>query len=239
MKHFTNSQYKRQATNGLAPSERHLEDYLWAHPEAFGIIEVPDYANGDCLEIELLYRQFPLPSGIVDLIGLAAGYQVAIIEIKKGPIDAKALAQLMRYMDDVKAAWEQLFLEYCQDQRENYKLLFRRDIVNGSVESQRTRGFIVGSELPDKNLFISAAACGIDFVVYEYDGVKYDLQIVPSWRPRILEMSDNAKSVLASPLGALLEDALVSHLKQEKRHCEHWGDDNEKRYFFGDNGGAS
>lgn len=76
-------------------NERDIEDYLFENP---GQIKV----YGEHPVDTWIGRQLKVPSGIIDLIGQFSGICVAVVEIKNGPIDASAIAQVCRYAHDIE-----------------------------------------------------------------------------------------------------------------------------------------
>jgi hypothetical protein len=79
-------------------AEQDIEQWLWENPGAvtgeFGTIQ------------RWIKRQYKVPSGVVDLIGLSDDYQVVVVEVKNVGIDAGALTQVCRYAADVKYIYE-------------------------------------------------------------------------------------------------------------------------------------
>jgi hypothetical protein len=78
-------------------SERDIEDYLYHNP---GLVK-----TRCAISIERwIGRQFRVPSGVIDLLGVTAGYNLAVVEIKLGAVDASALTQVSRYASDISSA---------------------------------------------------------------------------------------------------------------------------------------
>src|SRR3990172_1466420 len=155
----------RQDGNSLAPSEKHLEDYIWAHPECLGLVT----KNSDDLGFpifELVARQVKLPTGRVDLIGMAYMSSLAIIELKKGVIDTRALAQLLRYMRDVKKVVELAVIDYKIMQLPGYENI-------GMIEDQYnlsealTFPLLIGADIESDDLLCACIACNVDVMLYE------------------------------------------------------------------------
>lgn len=85
----------------LADDEAQLQEQLKAHPELLPIDEFG--LDGPMLVIG---RETSLPSGAADLVGLARGGEVVIVEFKTGPQNTDfrhTLAQLLDYGSD---AWQ-------------------------------------------------------------------------------------------------------------------------------------
>lgn len=75
--------------------EKDIEDWLWDNPSAIRI---------EGTEISRwIARQFKLPSGIIDLLGVInnEGVQPVVVEVKNTEITSEALTQVMRYANDI------------------------------------------------------------------------------------------------------------------------------------------
>lgn len=157
---------------GKAPSEKHLEDYLWTHPEAFG----EENWNGENAlpHIVPLWRQVHMVSGIVDMVASNFDCGLAVIEIKKGKIDTKAFAQLMRYMRDFKN-----FVNYalCRANEEDPRLgnLSIYDLNIHEWRDLLLRGILVGEAIEDHNLLVACRACDVAVYTYNFDHGDYIL----------------------------------------------------------------
>lgn len=75
-------------------SEKDIEDYIEANPDLV-------MTNRGTGIYYWLARQFKVPSGIIDLLGFDEAGMPIVVELKKGPIDAAALAQVSRYAHDI------------------------------------------------------------------------------------------------------------------------------------------
>lgn len=157
-----------------APSEKHLEDYLWAHPEAFDEFGVDEH-NNPIPHFIPRWRQIPVASGIVDIVGSWFGLGLAVVEIKKGTIDTKAFAQIMRYKRDFRNMVQYLICTYGSNGaalREHMPMDHR---ITEWWKSELIQGILVGESIPDKNLLIACQACDIEVYTYQYDGAAYIL----------------------------------------------------------------
>lgn len=76
--------------------ERDLESWLYQNPEA-----VPGTNHAEPPITQWLARQYPLPSGAADLIGVRSNGLVVVAEIKGVPINKAAILQVCRYAQDV------------------------------------------------------------------------------------------------------------------------------------------
>src|SRR5690349_1304072 len=109
-------------------SEKDVEGWLYAHPETVRL--------GTSWQVkQWIGRQYKLPSGIADLIGVNEDGTVVVVEIKNVPADARAIAQVCRYAEDVRAIL---------DRRESYSwrngqgAIVLRVVIAPSVESVYT-----------------------------------------------------------------------------------------------------
>lgn len=167
-----------------APSEKHLEDYLWNHSEALGTMDL--YSDGE--EIVNLYdfewRQLRLPSGIVDLAGTAIYNKLFFAELKKGEIDIAAFAQIMRYMRDFKALLNVFtrpsgYQKYLQSLFPGAKSQFephdyeRAEYGACSWSEAILKPVLIGSKISDKNLILACNACNVSIFTYNYDNGEY------------------------------------------------------------------
>ncbi len=91
-------------TNRVNIVEKDIEDWLWENPDEIAAII---YATVD---FQWVARQYRLPSGILDLLGIATvnyGPRVqripVLVEVKNQTITSSALAQVCRYAHDLQA----------------------------------------------------------------------------------------------------------------------------------------
>lgn len=136
-----------------APSEKHLEDYLVT-----------------CFGADVIQRQAKLPHGIADLI-LKFGNFVAVAELKKGPIEAEAVVQLLRYMSDMRRIFAYARYRWYAERKQFYKS--RPNVGNSGPEE--LLGVIIGHELPDHKIMHVCEMSQILVMTYEYDGHRYRL----------------------------------------------------------------
>jgi len=156
---------------GLAPSEKHLEDYLWETPGALGWFDVPPH--GAAPMVEFRWRQLRLPSGIVDLVGSCFYNSLFIAEVKKGPIDAAAFAQLMRYMHDFKQIMFNTFDRYQALYRPEWDRVARHPLIHGNWEDILLQGALIGHGVKDEALLIACEACNVDVYFYTLSDGEY------------------------------------------------------------------
>lgn len=198
-----------------APSEKHLENYLWAHPEAFGEYALTDN-NEPVPHLIPKWRQVEVASGKVDLVGTYFDLGLAIIELKKGPIDSKAFAQLMRYMRNFRDMVHKMVHEYSSYQLPLCEYLSHDPSELDWWQGELLIGVLVGSSIEDKNLLIACEACNISVFTYSYEDGQYYLEedntaardrTFPGW-------TENTPGDLVQSITAHIH----SHLQLKKDH---------------------
>lgn len=138
----------------IAPSERHLEDWIVAHN---GCITHPAAAYGD---YSVVGRQVRLHSGIADLI-VFNGSSLLVYELKKDKIDVHALAQILRYQSDLRDIW-----------REVCKSLFMSVDQYFALFPFCVSGILLGHSV-HSDILISANAANVVVYTYDFDGSTY------------------------------------------------------------------
>lgn len=146
---------------GQAPSEKHLENYLWKHPEALGVSPSISRNAGKPL-FTFPLRQVSFPSGVVDLIGSCSDHRIAVCEIKKGKINSAAFAQLWRYLRDIQFMFWDLFFSDLSE---------LRPILQVESLAAFWAGVLVGSSI-ENDILLACEAADIMVFTYEYrDGI--------------------------------------------------------------------
>lgn len=85
--------------------EKDIEDWLYENPEAVSYISMIPAGSSKCKTItKWIGRQFEVPSGIIDLLGINDHGEIVVVEVKLGAIDGKAIAQCARYALDISIA---------------------------------------------------------------------------------------------------------------------------------------
>lgn len=158
---------------GRAPSEKHLEQWIVDHPELFR--DEVLYESFNCPFVDdFVARQLRLPSGVADLVGIDGyGEQLLAIELKVDVLDARAMAQVMRYVNDLRNIWSIVELEVLgllnYDQYHYHK---RHD------DPAEIGGCLVCYKADDVNLIRACTACSINVIEYDYTGDEYTFQVV-------------------------------------------------------------
>lgn len=132
----------------IAPSEKHLEDWLLKHP---GVI------IGD-EEGYKAFQQYVLPSGITDLIFFGGSAPIILIELKKGKVDARALTQTFRYLRDLRAI-AKIALDIIRSPFD----------ATSRMHDPKIKAVLIGHGLDDKNLLIAAEMGDVEILTYDYN----------------------------------------------------------------------
>ena len=125
-------------------TEHQIEDYLYSHPQAIRGLN----------QVIWIARQFRVPSGIIDLLGLAQSqftgdWSVGVFEIKKDAIKSQAILQAQRYAADISMA-----------------------LVNAEIYT-RVNTFVIGKYPKKKEIF---EACSVGTLLME---LKSDFSVYP------------------------------------------------------------
>jgi hypothetical protein len=80
--------------------EADIEEYLWQNCHLLHWKDGEDKGVGVG---HWLARQFPVPSGIIDLLADCYDDNLGVIEVKLGPITSAAIAQVCRYAYDIES----------------------------------------------------------------------------------------------------------------------------------------
>ncbi len=73
-------------------SEKDLENWLWENVDELQSFDIEYW----------LSRQYKVPSGIIDLLGVTGEGNIVIVELKNHVPDASALTQVSRYAKDIE-----------------------------------------------------------------------------------------------------------------------------------------
>lgn len=137
-----------------APSERHLEDWIVAHPEDFG---------GEYFDFNLRVRQFPLPSGRLDLLGTDFN-TIYVIEIKKDNLKPQTLSQVLRYKKDLHRIWQVSLSGLPHPDPGCTTAAY----LGLGYHAPQIKGLMVGYDI-EPELVLSADASDVDVFTYEYN----------------------------------------------------------------------
>lgn len=171
----------------LAPSEKHLEDWIAANLNGF------DYLDG------LIARQVHCKDGIIDLIGFKE-HRLQVVELKKGEIDSKALTQLLRYMKDVRSVFDAVGMEM------HYIKGIASQCYGFSYEgAQFIQGQLVGRSI-DEKIFLACYEAGVQVVLYSFENGNYNFDTA-----RIEGLYDEDLSPEVQQLRPLFEQFILAY----------------------------
>lgn len=108
--------------------EKDIEDWLYENPDAL-------YGSYDIAPIEnWIGRQYQLPSGVADLIGMRSDRMLVVIEVKNVPINKAAVLQVCRYAEDLKhiVGWRMGY----PYKRDNGEPVIEMVLVGPSIDDQ-------------------------------------------------------------------------------------------------------
>ena len=145
-----------------APSEKHLEDWLFEDAN-----RLPNAACCFGRNDFNVYRQLQLSSGILDLLYIEDD-SMTVVELKKGEIDAYALTQILRYIGDLKIVWEECVGEIsCSPEY----LASNPPRYHGGL---KVSGILIGYKCSNQ-VMVAAEAANVGVMKYEYDGTNYEI----------------------------------------------------------------
>lgn len=127
-------------------SEKDIEDWLFCNPKD---LPYEDEWYDETPIVKWIGRQYHLPSGIADLIGLRDNGMLAVVEVKNVAINKAAILQVCRYASD---------LEQIVGERDNYKF---KDKQN----TPRVQKIVVGLSIDDQT-FAEANSCNVKIICF-------------------------------------------------------------------------
>lgn len=128
-------------------TERDIEDWLYANPRALG----ESYPNETYIT-KWIGRQYHLPSGIADLIGVRHNGKLVVVEVKNVPINKAAVLQVCRYATD---------LSDIVGNRDGYRAPHSRDMFD-------VQKILVGPSI-DRQTFQETLACNVRVMQFDVD----------------------------------------------------------------------
>lgn len=159
-------------------TERELENWIVNNPDRFGTIHDLSECYGSKADTipfgRIVGRQIVVPSGIIDLLLIDDEHASLIaVELKKGRLDTKPFAQVMRYMHDLREMFFWVWSDLCSASnpdwpRYRYNITTMLEISLG-VQPEIT-GMIIGHSLNDANLLTACEMANIDAYIYRKVG---------------------------------------------------------------------
>jgi hypothetical protein len=174
----------------IAPSEKHLEDWIIANPKGFGSNwesgELPEHCYPENSFItpsnryvtpffeSLISRQLLLPHGRSDLIMYGLDH-ISVVELKKGIINYDAIGQCKRYMYDLEEVYSGVMSDAINNHQMQYVYTPGYNMFYGTRagDTAEIQGMVIGHGMQDRNIPIVAKSCGIRVVTYEYKHGQY------------------------------------------------------------------
>lgn len=187
-----------------APSERHLEDWLWNNPEAFSAQTV----HHSRYNVRFVERQVVFPSGVADLISADnEGGALRLYELKRGAIDARALAQLLRYSRDMHDLLGWVNFKLCDNPA------YRSLIADAPSDDDPFFGkALIGHSIPD-DILVACRAARVSVFLYQYLDGTYRFRRTTG---HVKENYRLIASLADSPLGTLARDTILHWAEAER-----------------------
>lgn len=176
--------------------EKDIEDWLYENPDAlygtFGVGAIENWIG----------RQYQLPSGIADLVGVRQDRMLVVIEVKNVPINKAAVLQVCRYAEDLKhiVAWR---MEYPH----------KRDDDEPVIEM-----ILVGPSIDDQT-FNEATALGIRVFSFSVQ-LDLDLSRVRWTQEHREKVTDQQISIAARPEWIIYGLTLEENLERRENQSE-------------------
>lgn len=161
MNDYIVSQNESAKQSYLAPSERHLEDWIAHNFDNFNQQIGYNFHR-------LIGRQVRFPSGVADLV-IAGACCIFVVELKKGRLDGAAVSQLNHYLSDGLAMHRYLNANHY----EKDDLLSHKSDVSERVGSPSFRGILIGSSF-DRLAEKTCASMDIDLIQYSLIEGEYE-----------------------------------------------------------------
>lgn len=170
-----------QRKSTLAPTENHLEDWIVANLSTFGQrTELPAR--------RIVARQYECQTGYADLI-LACHASLAVVELKKGEIDLKAIGQVLKYTGLLYGAFETMFCWYVE--QEIYQFDITKDLWRPAVWP-----VLIGNSASEAAIWACRGA-GIDLYLYEYEDNDYQFWCANRFYPDATEQIQSTEVGMA------------------------------------------
>lgn len=112
-------------------SEKDIEEYLFQNPFAVRVERTEHHVD------RWIKRQYQLPSGILDLLGVTAFMDFVLVEVKNVAIDSAAITQVSRYAYDVWNIVIPMIKKQIKDKP--YRPVLHRIVVGKSIDAKTMR----------------------------------------------------------------------------------------------------
>lgn len=198
-----------QDKSTLAPSEKHLEDWIVANQDRFC-----DHTDSEPFAARFVARQFRLPSGISDLIA-ANDRSIGVIELKRGAINEAVLGQTLRYMTDLKRIWVHAWhyaIEHDYSSEYADLLKYKRSLL--AYIPPEINAIVVGHSIPNRALVETALGADIFCVTYSYQDGDYSFHLhiaeSPQYRSAVIEIArgviGDAMRMVMRQIGGMIDE---------------------------------
>lgn len=179
--------------------EKDIEDWLYENPNA---LPAPFNEN---LITEWIGRQYALPSGIADLIGIREDKRVVVVEIKNVAINKAAVLQVCRYHSD---------LQFIVSSRMDYPhtLDWGEPIIDK---------ILVGPSV-DNQTFCEAQAVGVEVVIFSAN-LTLDLSRLRWSHEHSNEVTEQRNAIAERPEWAIFGITIDEDLEQRRLEREREG----------------
>lgn len=193
----------------IAPSEAHLEEWVYKNPTQFG--EYDEDGDWQRYMDFILDQQYALPSGIADFVGRTrlGAFPLCAVELKKGEIDSRALAQVLRYMSNLSE-----FVEIIR-QSHYMRNRYSHEDLHALYWRRHVSGLLVGHRIEDQNLLIACAKCDVHVVLYTYNGEGYVFRQIKD--PMAMQKIDDRFIEAHMPLVYTTLDVLEERMRQVRK----------------------
>lgn len=178
----------------VAIKEKDIEDFLWEHPSSVN--------KSNIVVDRWVGRQFDVPGGIIDLLGVTDDNSFVVVEVKNVPIDASALTQVSRYAYDITQIADAIYSE-----------------KDGEMTAPpRVHKIVVGRSIDSKTMY-EAKALGIHVI-------EFDVRVYLCINTSYVNWTDNFIFERSNKLQKLRHDEnLVSVVSAH--HESFWGDSHD------------
>lgn len=174
-------------------AEKDIENWLWENPQAI------QFSTGSKIE-RWIARQYTLPSGVLDLLGLFYGHLV-VVEVKNTTIKPEALTQVCRYAYDLERIASEIGVYHPPN-----KVIIGKNIETNTLKE----------------------AEALEIVIFTFE-VNLNLDISGMWGFKseyYKEQREKIKNLAEEPLFDFLRDELKEHREAEKEFSRLFGDNN-------------
>lgn len=132
--------------------EKDIEEWLYENPDKLTDGDSCLYWDTENPMAKWIGRQYQLPSGIADLIGVRENGLLVVVEVKNVPINKAAVLQVCRYADDLK-----------------YIVSYRMDYPHKASDGEpQIQMILVGPSIDDQT-FIEAQSIGIRILQFSVE----------------------------------------------------------------------